>query len=173
MTRANRLLLAVVLAALAGACASPGQRFAPGSSAASVLQGLGPPTAEHKLASGGRRLEYSGGAYGRKTFMFDFDASDRLAKAEQVWDEAHFNAIRAGMTSEDVLTLIGKPSTTWPIAWQHQIVWSYRYETPFCQWFMVGMGPQGQVVDTAYGPDPMCERENIHDRLGMHRQRRT
>jgi hypothetical protein len=86
-----------------------------------------------------------------------------------VWDEPHFNAIRAGMSADEVRAQIGRPSTTWPIAWQRQIVWSYRYETPFCQWFMVGMGPQDKVVDTAYGPDPLCDRENIHDRFGMRR----
>ena len=160
------------MAALAGGCAAPGQRFAPGTDSAAVLQGMGTPTAEHRTASGGRRLEYAGGAFGRATWMFDFDASGLLVAAEQVRDEGHFNAIKAGMSAEDVRMQIGAPSTTWPIAWQHQLVWSYRYDSPFCQWFMVGMGPEGKVVDTAYGPDPICERDplfGMHMHMHMHR----
>jgi len=163
-------LVASVAAVLLGACAVPGAvDFAPGSPSASVMQRLGQPTAVHVLPSGGRRLEYAGGAFGRHTLMLDFDASDRLVHTEQVRDEAHFNAIRAGMSAEEVRTRIGAPATTWAIPRQHQIVWSYRYETPFCQWFMVGMGPQDTVVDTAYGPDPWCE-DNFIDR--MHHSRR-
>jgi hypothetical protein len=157
-----RRALVVALAALAAACATPlSQRYPAGTNSSAVIQGLGPPTAEHRAAAGGRRLEYAGGAFGRTTWMFDFDASDRLVSAEQVRDEAHFDAIKAGMSAGEVRTQIGAPSTTWPIAWQRQLVWSYRYETPFCQWFMVGMGTEGKVVDTAYGPDPLCERDEF------------
>jgi len=156
------------LACLLAGCALAGPRpFPMGSSAESIVQGMGRPTAEHRMPPHVRRLEYSGGAYGRHTWMFDFDASDRLAAAEQVRTEAHFGAVRAGMTAEEVRARIGLPSTTWRIAWQNQIVWSYRYETPFCKWFMVGMGPDGRVVDTAYGPDPLCDRENVRGGVGM------
>ena len=169
MARAPYLLPALALAGLLGACAVAGpQNYAKGSSAASVIQGMGAPSGQHTLASGGRRLEYAGGAFGRRTYMFDFDASDQLVNAEQVLTEARFNAIKAGMSSALVLSQIGKPATTWPIPRQRQIVWSYRYESPFCQWFMVGMSPEGQVVDTAYGPDPLCE-DDFFSRFRMRR----
>ncbi len=162
--------IALALATLLGACAVHGpQSYGKGSSAASVIEGMGAPTGEHVSASGGRRLEYAGGAFGKRTWMFDFDASGQLTGSEQVRTEARFNAIKAGMTAGDVLAQIGKPSTTWAIARQHQLVWSYRYESPFCQWFMVGMSPQDQVVDTAYGPDPLCEPDEF---LGSFRMRR-
>jgi len=169
MARASRLLPALALAALLGACAVAGpQNYAKGSSAASVIQGMGPPTGQYVSPSGGRRLEYAGGTFGRRTTMFDFDASDQLVNAEQVLTEARFNAIKAGMSSAEVLSQIGRPATTWPIPRQRQIVWSYRYESPFCQWFMVGMSPEGQVVDTAYGPDPLCE-DDFFSRFRMRR----
>jgi hypothetical protein len=41
-------------------------------------------------------------------------------------------------------------------------VWSYRYWTPFCQWFQVSVGDDGKVVETGYGIDPMCDY-NDHD----------
>ena len=82
--------------------------------------------------------------------------------AAQVLTELRFNDIRAGMTADEVRLRIGRPSTIWPLSFQHQMVWSYRYNTPFCQWFMVGMSAdQSQVVDTAYGPDPLCEVNDI------------
>jgi hypothetical protein len=167
--RVPRRPAAVLLAVFVAACAAPAQTYPPGSNVDTVLRGMGPPTQEHLLPSGGRRLEYAGGTYGRFTYMFDFDASGKLVHVEQVRDEAHFNVIKAGMTSAEVLAQIGRPATTWLIAWQRQVVWSYRYETPFCQWFMVGMSPEGRVVDTAYGPDPLCERDNHFPHMHMRR----
>ncbi|WP_280154804.1 hypothetical protein [Piscinibacter sp. XHJ-5] len=157
-----RLSAALAAALLMGACAVAGPRDIPnGSSSASVIGRMGPPSAEHVAASGGRRLEYTGGTFGRFTWMFEFDAGDRLVNAEQVRDEPHFNAIQAGMGSREVLARIGRPSTTWPLSRQRQIVWSYRYDSPFCQWFMVGMGMDNRVVDTAYGPDPICDDDDF------------
>lgn len=162
-----RVLVVLALAALLAACAAPGAQFAPGSTRATVMQGMGAPTGEHPLAGGGRRLEYAGGAFGRQTHMFDFDAADRLLRWEQVRDEAHFNAIQAGMRADEVLARIGKPSTTWAIPRQRQIVWSYRYNAHFCQWFMVGMGHDDRVIDTSYGPDPLCEPDDFWDRFRL------
>ncbi|WP_418320031.1 hypothetical protein [Piscinibacter sakaiensis] len=164
-------LLAVVLGL--AACAGTGPtRLAPGSSSGQVMQALGPPTSVHVLpqpladppylqvdttGSATRRLEYRGGSFATSTYMFDFDANDRLLASAQVRGEARFNAIRSGMDQSQVLRTLGHPSTIWHLGFQRQNVWAYRFETPFCQWFQVGMGYDGKVVDTAYGPDPMCE----------------
>lgn len=155
----------LVATALLAACAASGPPIAPGSPRDAVVGRLGAPTAEHPLPGGGRRLEYNGGAFGRETTMADFDAAGRLLGTQQVRSEAHFNEIRAGMTAAEVLARIGAPSTTWGIAYQRQTVWSYRYHSHFCQWFMVGMGQDGRVADTSYGPDPLCERDDFFDRM--------
>jgi hypothetical protein len=154
----SRLCLALLWAAGLGGCmALASRQFEHGSSATSVVARLGPPCSEHALADGGMRLEYATGPYGKSTHLYRFDALGRLVAGEEVLTEAHFATIRAGMSADEVLALIGRPSTTWAIARQQQTVWSYRYQTWICQWFMVGVNPQGMVVDTAYGPDPMCE----------------
>jgi len=156
----------LALAALPAACTTYGpQGYPPGTRAETVMQGMGPPTGEYPLPGGGRRLEYARGPFARHTYMLDFDAGGQLLRFEQVLTEARFNAIKAGMSAQQVREQIGRPSTTWPIPRQHQLVWSYRYESPFCQWFMVGMGPGDQVVDTAYGPDPVCDDDNFFDRM--------
>ncbi len=158
--------IALAALALLGACATPvSERFPPGSPAAALTAQLGPPSGVHALPGGARRLEYSGGTYGKQTWMFDVDASDRLVAAAQVRSEAHFNTIRAGMGAAELRAAIGPPSTTWPIPRQNQIIWSYRYDSPFCQWFMVGVNPQGAVIDTSYGPDPLCDDDDFFMRL--------
>jgi hypothetical protein len=133
------------------------RQFEPGSSVGSVVARLGPPSSEHASPNGGMRLEYATGPFGKSTHMYRFDAEGRLVAGEEVLTEAHFATIQAGMSADEVLAQIGRPSTTWVIPRQQQTVWSYRYQTSICQWFMVGVNPQGMVVDTAYGPDPMCE----------------
>lgn len=136
-----------------------------GSSVAEVQAQMGRPTGQYPLPDGGQQLEYATGPFGRQTYHLDFGADGRLQRAEQVLTEQRFNSITAGMTDEQVLRSIGRPSTVWALARQHQNVWSYRYEAFSCQWFMVGMGYDQRVIDTAYGPDPLCEQnETAADR---------
>lgn len=173
-------MLAGVL--LLAACAGFGPRNPlPGTPRAQVVQTMGPPSAEYSLArpstdspylqidttgSAVRRLEYTGGTFGKFTWMLDFDASDRLLASAQVRSEARFNAIVAGMSQDDVQRFIGKPSNIRPLSFQKQNVWAYRYDSLFCQWFQVGVGYDGKVVDTAYGPDPLCDDDKFTSLLG-------
>lgn len=153
--------LTLALATTLGACALfPSHRFAMGTPLNEVRRQLGQPSAEYLLPDGGRQLEYAGGEFAKSTFKYAFDRRGLLIRGEQVLTERLFAGIRAGMTAEEVRLRIGAPSSVWPLRRQHQQVWSYRYESPFCQWFMVGMGPDETVVDTAYGEDPMCR---VHD----------
>ncbi len=163
--------LGLVLAAALAGCATPMQ-IAAGTPRAQVLQSLGTPSTEHLLRVPSadppelrvdrsdravRRLEYNGGTFGKFTWMLDFDAEQRLLAVAQVRAEARFNAVRAGMTQDDLLRTLGRPSSVRPLSFQKQNVWSWRYDSPFCQWFKVGVGYDGKVVDTAYGPDPLCD----------------
>jgi hypothetical protein len=150
----------VLLAASAG-CGTT--TILPGDTAADVQQRLGAPTAEHLLPDGVRRLEYSGTLQGKQTLMVDFDAQGRFLRAENVRDEVHFNSIRAGITVDELRAQIGRPSYVWGVRYRNQTVWSYRYRTPFCIVFHVGITPTGIVEDTSYGPDPMCQ-----PRFGIH-----
>jgi hypothetical protein len=149
---------------LAGCAGLRSPTFEPGDTAADVRQRMGVPTAEHLLPDGVRRLEYSGGTFGRQTLMVDFDAQGRFVRVENVRDEAHFNAIRPGITVDELRAQIGGPSWVWGVRYRDQTVWSYRFETPFCLVFNVGISPAGIVEDTSYGPDPACG--GGRDRLG-------
>ena len=133
-------------------------RLAPGASADEIRQLLGEPSARYPLPGGAQRLEYARGPYGKQTWMLDVDGEGRLRTATQVLTERQFHTLKAGMTRDEVLRTIGPPSATSLVGWhEKQTVWSYRYASPFCQWFQVGLSPAGIVQDTGYGPDPLCD----------------
>ncbi|HEY0817808.1 MAG TPA: hypothetical protein VGD46_03455 [Rhizobacter sp.] len=149
----------VLLAALAG-CISYGPQSLPtGATQADTVRRLGEPTARIPLPDGGTRVEYARGPFGRHTYMLDFDAGGRLQRWEQVLTEANFNTILPGMDARAVQALIGHSfeQRVVGVAERRQTVWAYRYDSVFCQWFQVGIDAQGKVMDTSYGPDPLCD----------------
>jgi hypothetical protein len=151
------LLAGALVLALAGCAGTYGpQALQTGASIAEATSALGKPTGRYPTP-GGERVEYARGPYGKHTYMLDFDSQGRLVKWDQVLTESVFDAVRAGATRDEVLFAIGHPAESRPLTMQHRTLWSYRYETHFCKWFQVGLDEQGRVVDTGYGPDPMCD----------------
>jgi hypothetical protein len=160
----HRIVLCAAAVALASACTG----YAPGNLAAGhgtdeVTRQLGAPTGRHALPKGGTRLEFARGPFGRHTYMVDVDAQGRVMRWQQVLNEAQFGAIIAGMTQDELLFRLGRPSHTRGGGWQPGEVWSYRYDAIFCQWFQVSV-VGGRVRDTSYGPDPLCEVGKVEDR---------
>ena len=152
-------------AALAVGCTSLGpQSLSPGTAVAEARRALGKPTGEYSLPAAGTRLEYATGPYGKQTWMLDFDAKGSLTQVNQVLTEARFNQVLAGMSKDQVLMNLGRPSEQSLLAFQRQTVWSYRYDGRFCQWFQVGMDARGQVADSGYYPDPRCETKDLGDK---------
>ena len=165
--RVQRLTPSAVFlaAALAGGCTSLSpQSLSPGTAVAEARRALGKPTGEYSLPAAGTRLEYATGPYGKQTWMLDFDASGRLTQANQVLTEARFNQVLVGMSQDQLLMSLGRPSERSLLAFQRQTVWSYRYDGPFCQWFQVGIDQGGRVADTGYYPDPHCLPKSFGDR---------
>jgi hypothetical protein len=154
----------VACLALLGGCAGV-VPIQPGSSVAAVTQSWGAPTREYALPNGGKRLEYNGGTWGAQTWMVDFDTNGKVTGSQNVRAEASFNAIQPGMTAAEVEMRLGLPSEFKAYPRQNELVWAYRYFSPFCQWFMVGMNPQNQVATSSYGPDPACDRPGFRDRF--------
>lgn len=156
LLRRNALLGVGVAACLVGCASRDPDSFAKGSSVDAVVRTMGRATAEYASPDGGKALEYATGPYGKSTLLFRFDSAGQLLDARQALTELQFNRIRPGMSDSEVLWQLGRPSTKWQLSFQQQVVWSYRYESPFCLWFMVGVGTDGKVVDSGYGPDPVC-----------------
>lgn len=135
-----------------------------GTPRSDIVTTMGPPTAERRPSPEAapeavQRLEYARGPMGRHTYMLDFDANQRLLGIQQVLTESRFQQVRPGMAQAALLDLLGRPSDIRAITRQRQKVWSYRYETPFCQWFEVSVSDDGPVSDAGFGPDPLCERK--------------
>ena len=151
-------LLTGAVALLLAACAGFGAAPQPGDAVETVLSQIGPPTGEFAAGNGGRRLEFARGPFGKQTHMLDVDTDGRVVAWEQVLDERHFATITPGMTSQELRFRLGRPGRIWAVRYHDQTVWSYRYETSFCQLFHVGITPAGLVEDTSFGPDPLCER---------------
>ena len=161
-TMLRTLFGGAIAAALLTGCAGYGpSALTPGASVDQARQSLGEPTAVYPLEDKGRRFEYARGPFGRHTYMLDFDGDGRLVKWEQVLHEQNFNQITPGMPAREVLMRIGQSfdQRLVGVAERRQTVWAYRYETPFCQYFQVGIDSYGKVMDTSYGPDPVCEVE--------------
>ena len=163
--KSAKIRWSLLLAALLAGCGSYSpQALAPGSSIDATTQAMGRPTAEYGLAPAGKRLEFARGPFGLHTYMLDFDASGLLVSWNQVLYEENFATIKAGMNSDRVLFALGHPAHQFGVWSGRQTIWAYRFDSPQCQWFLVGVNPQGQVASTTYGPDPRCEAGSKADR---------
>jgi len=162
--QSGTLGIAFALAVTLSACSaySP-SGLASGATLTDATTSMGRPTGEYSLPEGGKRLEFARGPFGKHTYMLDFDGSGHLFATKQVLTEPQFNGVGVGMTRDDVLMALGHPSDVQSIPRQARTMWSYRYEVPVCQWFQVGLDTAGRVVDTGYGPDPMCDHNESRD----------
>lgn len=115
----------VLLALLAAACAS--QPLRPGMSEAEVVQAMGAPAMELRDPDGSRHLAYPSGPFGLHTYMARIAPDGRLRTVEQVLDDARFDAIRPGMTSEELLRHIGPPGERMRFDNLRQSAWDYRF----------------------------------------------
>lgn len=121
MQRAFFLLLLL----LASACAS--QQLRPGMSEAEVVQALGRPALELREPDGSRHLAYPSGPFGLHTYMARIAPDGRLRTVEQVLDDSRFDAIRPGMTSDELLRHIGPPAERMRFDNLRQTSWDYRF----------------------------------------------
>lgn len=157
MQRCAAVLAACITAVLAGCAGHPPSQVAAGQTEAEVLARLGPPAARHVGAGGLPRLEYTRAPAGRHTWMVDLDAQGRVTAVTQVLQEPVFNRISPGTPRTQLLAELGTPAARLPGGWQGGQIWSWRYDGPFCLWFMATVGDDGRVRDSGYGPDPLCE----------------
>lgn len=141
----NFALSCLVAAVVLVGCASTGPGdLKPGASADDIRAQMGTPVASYALPNGAKRLEFRGG--GARTYMLDVDASGKLVNWVQVLNETNFRNISAGMTREQVLMTLGQPSNIAPGGRQGGEVWSYHFQNTQCQWFQVGIGPDGRTT---------------------------
>lgn len=146
---------AALLVAALGACATFPAAMPLGTPIAEARQSFGG-SSEYALANGGTRLEFR---RGRETYMLDFDAAGRLFAIHQVLTPDTFATITSGMTQEEVLARLGRPTFVFPVGWQQLQVWNYRFGglEGDCVVFQVSISNATHTVTDA-GPntDPAC-----------------
>ena len=156
------LLVAVLLAALAGCATYKPQDLRTGMTEAEVTQTLGLTlTGRYPGPQGQTRLEYATGPWGRLTWMVDLDAQGKTVAWGQVLNETAFGYVQANFSGQDQQWLqytLGRPSVVIPLGWLGGSVWSYRYPTTNCLWFQVTVNKDGTLRDGGgYGADPSCD----------------
>jgi hypothetical protein len=151
------------LASLAflGACSS----MAPPSDLTGVTQGellarMGQAETQRQMPDGVTRLEFPGGPYGRQTWFVDLDAAGRVLRSQQVLTEKNFHQITPAMGAAEVRQRLGRPGEVHVLGRGRGVVWAYRYESPFCQWFQVEIAADQTVRSAGYGEPPECDRPN-------------
>lgn len=127
MKRWAALLPALLLAA----CASySGAGLAPGTSRLADVQALmGPPAMHWQDADGSVQLAYPRGPFGLETYMVKLGPDGRLQSIANVLDEDTFRQVRAGLSKEQVLRLIGPPDAgrTAYFKARDELAWDWRF----------------------------------------------
>jgi outer membrane protein assembly factor BamE (lipoprotein component of BamABCDE complex) len=156
----GRSASSAVLALALSACAGYGTgSLRGGETADQVIANMGRPTARY-ARPGGERLEFARGPMGTHTFMVDLDAAGKVTTWRQVLTMADFAQIKPGLSRDDVLMRIGTPGEVSHIYFHHhRVLWSYRYETPLCEWFQIEIDDSGKVIEAAYPIDPRCAND--------------
>ena len=149
----------MVLGALSlQACASygPDTSFV-GLSRCDVIARLGQPEPPATQPAEANRLDFPRGPMGKETFFIYFDDQGKAIRFVQSLTEERFSQILPGMSTEDVIRLIGVSRSTFGLARERGFVWNYRYLSPFCQWFQIEFAKEGKVRSTGYGKPPECQ----------------
>lgn len=116
---------------LLAACASySGAGLAPGAAQLADVQArMGPPAMRWQDADGSVQLAYPRGPLGLHTYMVRLRPDGRLQRIANVLDEETFARIRAGMTEDEVLRLIGPPdhSRSAYFKARDELAWEWRF----------------------------------------------
>jgi len=143
------------------ACSSYGPPADPtGLSQDQVVARMGPPEMRRPLEAGITRLEYPTGPYGHHTWFVDVDAAGKVVRSEQVLTTQNFNLVVPGMTQAQVRQRLGRPNSVSMLARARGVVWNYRFEGPFCEWFQIEISAEQEVRSAGYGKPPECERRD-------------
>ena len=121
-----RSVPALLCAALLVAACGP-MTLRPGVSEAEVRATMGAPALEFPAADGSRTLAYPTGPFGELTYMAQIGSDGRLQRVQQVLEDGRINTIVPGMTSEELLRLIGPPYQRIRFGNLAQTSWDYRF----------------------------------------------
>ena len=123
--------LVVFSGLLVSACAGySGSGLQPGmSTLPEVLAAMGEPALAWKNPDGSKQLAYPRGPAGTQTFMAHVGPDGKLQRIEKVLDIDHFSRIRAGMSRDEVLRILGPSGPEWAEVYprRNELAWSWLF----------------------------------------------
>ncbi len=126
-----------------------------------VIARLGSPDPLPADIGSATRLDFPRGPFGKHTYSAAFDPAGRVTGFRQLLREENFAKIKPGMSTDDVIDLVGVSRERFGLARNRGYVWNYRFITPFCQWFQVEFTKENEVRSTGYGIPPECRRSRF------------
>jgi len=126
-----KLGIALIATLMLSACASySGSGLKPGEARLEEVEAqMGAPALRWQDADGSVRLAYPRGPAGLDTFMVTLGPDGRLQSIANALNEQTFSAIRAGMTQDAVLRLIGPPNENRSVYFKarDELAWEWRF----------------------------------------------
>lgn len=155
-----RTALPLAFALLVAACASyDGRDLAPGAARLEeVVATMGEPALQWREPDGSRQLAYPRGPAGVHTFMVRLGPDGKLQSIENVLDERHLATVRAGMSKEDVLRILGPSDARLTVYFKarDELVWDWRYRAAYGEYMRMLVlfdATSGQVRSTMVQPE--------------------
>jgi hypothetical protein len=115
---------------LVGCASYSGSSLKPGSaSLADVVAVMGSPAMQWTNADRSVQLSYPRGPAGFHSYMVYLDAGGRLERIENVMDGASFARVKADLTKDDVLRILGPSFPGWSVYFpaRRELAWEWRY----------------------------------------------
>ena len=126
-----KLWVAIFSVLLLSACAAySGHGLKPGEDGLeNVLYVMGQPAMRWQNADGSEQLAYPRGPMGYHTYMVRTGPDGKLQQIKNVMDQESFARIRAGMTTDEVLYILGPPFPGWTAYFKarDELVWEWSY----------------------------------------------
>ena len=147
-------LIALSTLLLAGCAAYSGSGLKPGVARLDEVQAvMGPAAMRWQDADGSVQLAYPRGPFGFHTYMVMLGPDGRLKSIGNVLEEESFARIRAGMTKQQVLRVLGPPDDSLTVYFKarDELVWDWRYCNLFgsaAHFFVLFDGTSGAVRST-------------------------
>jgi hypothetical protein len=154
----QRVLL-VSSSLIVAACASySGSGLKPGEARLEDVHAtMGQPAMQWQDPDGSRQLAYPRGPAGFDTFMVRLGSNGKLQAIENVLDDQHLATIRAGMSKEDVLRILGPSDANATVYFQarDELAWDWRYRVSNEPWRMMVLfdATSGKVRSTMARPE--------------------
>jgi outer membrane protein assembly factor BamE (lipoprotein component of BamABCDE complex) len=113
---------------VAGCAGYSGSNLQPGASETEVRSVMGTPAMEMRDPDGTRLLYYPRGPLGNQTYVASLNPAGTLTQVSNVLNDGTFNAIRPGLTEQEVLRMIGPPREKDYFSNLGQTAWDYKFQ---------------------------------------------